>query len=108
MSLHARTHLQQQNSLIKAAYLQSSNKGDLDIDQFLTWYVANMFTEVSTMSADTGQLQSETLIYRLARHHNVDSVQVLTPTTNAAHRSRGTRSKLYPTGIGDNLPTDGN
>jgi hypothetical protein len=63
-------------NITKAAYDQSIVKGALDTEKFFAWYVANMFTGVSTMLATTGQLQSDSLIFKLARHHNITPVEV--------------------------------
>merc|ERR1712118_128899 len=43
---------------------------------FINWYVQNMFTQVSSMNCSKDKKESEELIYKLAKKHNVSAFSI--------------------------------
>jgi|Transcript_57080 Ca2+-binding EF-hand superfamily protein len=58
-------------SVSQGAYDASAAPDGINIEEFLSWYVQNMFTQVNGMNADSGKRESETLVYTLASKFNV-------------------------------------
>jgi len=58
-------------SVSQSAYDACAAPDGINIEEFLSWYVQNMFTQVNGMNADVGKHQSESLIYSLASKYNV-------------------------------------
>lgn len=50
--------------------------GAVTVEDFLQWYTINMFTVVNLLNADTDQAASDSLIYSLARKHQVPTMVI--------------------------------
>jgi len=60
----------------KAAHRQTGMQHTIDIEQFLEWYVQNMFTQVNTLNTASDKKESEALIYEIAKTHKVSTMVV--------------------------------
>jgi Ca2+-binding EF-hand superfamily protein len=60
----------------KNAYDACSAGQCVDIEEFLSWYKRNMFTQVTGLNADPAKAASEKTVYELARKHDVSPVDV--------------------------------
>jgi Ca2+-binding EF-hand superfamily protein len=59
------------DSVCQTAYAACAAPDGINIEEFLSWYVQNMFTQVNSMNADSQKQQSETLVYKLAAQFSV-------------------------------------
>jgi Ca2+-binding EF-hand superfamily protein len=58
------------------AYTATGMAGKIDIELFFNWYVQNMFTQVNSLNCAKDKVDSEKLIYEIARKHGVSTLAV--------------------------------
>jgi hypothetical protein len=59
-------------AVTKSAYSCCVKSGGfINMEELLSWYVRNMFTQVTALNADSASRASEKIIYELARKHEV-------------------------------------
>mmetsp|Transcript_86525 Transcript_86525/g.158478 ORF Transcript_86525/g.158478 Transcript_86525/m.158478 type:complete len:357 (+) Transcript_86525:13-1083(+) len=59
-----------------SAYKATNAHIEIDIENFLAWYVQNMFTQVNALNASPEMSASDQLIYQLAEKHGVSNFVV--------------------------------
>jgi Ca2+-binding EF-hand superfamily protein len=59
------------DSVCQSAYAACAAPDGINIEEFLSWYVQNMFTQVNCMNADSQKQISETLVYKLSAKFTV-------------------------------------
>lgn len=60
----------------KSAYVAANIEKEINIEKFLMWYVQNMFTQISALTADKAMADSNALAYRLAEKHQVTNATI--------------------------------
>jgi len=58
-------------SVTRSAYACCGDGTRINIEELLSWYVQNMFTQVNSLNADPAQKSSEKLVYGLAQKHDI-------------------------------------